>query len=202
MANKDQGVYLKPVVRSEMSQYVDGYGNSRDWKKYNKSLNVSKFESQPNPFMEMLTFRGLVKSEVPRDPKNSTGNASKRKKPGAKQYIRYLVTVRFHNLKFVDAETKQFSVKSKVAGREQWTRIPTIHNNKAMIKCQCRDFMMTWEKQLADNGGLWPNNRWTKYKKVSGSDRPPRNPKDKMGYCKHIQTFLQFLYDSGLIQNK
>jgi len=209
---KDKGVFLKPLVRSEMTNYQDGYGNSRDWKKYNKNLNVAKLQIQPNPFLGTLTFRALVKSEHPRDEKNSKGTMNKTYKKGALKHIQYLVTIRFQNMKFVDAETKQFNQKWNVGGREQWSRKAGISTTKAMLKCQCRDFLATWEWQLADGGGLWPNNRATKYTRKTKynpqlpphpvSNPPPRNPKDKMGYCKHIQTFLQYLYDEDLIQNK
>lgn len=213
-ANKS-GVYIKPIVRSELDGYVDGYGNKRDWRRYNKNLNVQKLQIQPNPFQRSLTFRALVTSEEPRDPNNSTGavrNVKRsdgsirkiRKKPVEKRYIQYLVTVRFHELEFKDKETVMYNQKWNVAGREVFSRTPTIAANPVMMKCQCRDFMFTWEKPLAEEGGLWPNNRWTKYQRLTpkGSGYPERNPKEKMGYCKHVATMLQYLYDSGLLRNR
>jgi hypothetical protein len=208
------GVYIKPLVRQELDGYVDGYGNKRDWRSYNKGLNVQKFQIQPNPFQRSITFRGLITSEEPRDPNNSTGAVRNikrgegfrkvRKRPAPKRFIQYLVTVRFHGLDFRDKESVQFNQKWEVAGRTSYTRVPTIAANPAMLKCQCRDFMFTWEKPLADEGGLWPNNVWTKYQRLTpkGTGYPERNPKEKMGYCKHIATMLQYLNDSGLLRNK
>lgn len=213
MAENKPGVYLKPLVRNEMDGYVDGYGNKREWRKYNKTLNVSKLQVQPNPFQESITFRAMIVSEEPRDPNNSTGAVKNhikktgavkkiRKKPAPKKFIKYLVTIRFHGLEFKDVESKQFNQKWEVAGRTMYSRTPSIRSNRAMIKCQCRDFMFTWEKPLADDGGLWPNNRWTKYTRLTPvTVTPPRNPNEKMGYCKHIATFLQYLNDSGMLSN-
>jgi hypothetical protein len=212
MAKKDLGVFIKPLVRNELNQYVDGWGNKRDRSKYNKNLNVTKLQIQPNPFMETITFRALVKSEHPRDPNNSTGSMNKTKKPAAKRYITYLVTVRCHGVKFVEQETSQFNQKWDVAGTEMFSRRPAISRNKVMMKCICRDWISTWEWEVAGNGGLWPNNRPTKYVRKNKFDpavpkhphfnAPPRNPLKKMGYCKHIETFLQYLYDEDFIQNR
>jgi hypothetical protein len=216
MADKKiPGVYIKPIVVRELSDYVDGYGNKRDWKAYNKNLNVQKLVIQPNPFQRSITFRGLVRSEFKRDPNNAIGvpkNIKKpsgeirkvRKTPAPERFIQYLVTVRFHDVEFKDVESKQFNQKWDVAGRTSFSRMPTIENNPVMMRCQCRDWSLTFEKPVAENGGLWPNNVWTKYQRLTpkGTGYPERNPKSKMGYCKHIATFLQYLYDSNLIRNR
>ena len=209
------GVMIKPIVRRELDQYRDGYRNSRNWRQYNRNLNVTKLTIQPNPFQRSITFRANITSEEPRDPNSSIGAVKNvkrrdgsirrvRKRPAPKRFIKYLVTVRFHEVDFRDSETKQFNQKWTVAGSEHWSRVIAIGRNSAMLKCQCRDFLFSFEKPLADNGGLWPNNRWTRYQRLTPlgpSGYPRRNPKEKMGYCKHIATFLQYLYDSGFLRN-
>jgi hypothetical protein len=209
------GVFLKPIVRQEMDGYVDGWGNKRDWRNYTTDLNVQKLTVQPNPFQQSITYRAMVTSEEPRDPNNSIGaiknvrrkDGSVRRakvKPKPKRFIQYLVTVRFHDLKFKDVESVTSNQKWEVAGRTVFSRTPTIAANKAMVKCQCRDFMLTWERPLALSGGLWPNNRWTRYERLTprGTGYPERNPKEKMGYCKHVATLLQHMYDKKMVKNK
>jgi hypothetical protein len=209
MAKKDQGVLLEPVVRKHMDQFFDGYGNGRNAKQYSKGLGISRFQAQPNPFMKTITYRALVKSEYPRDPNNATGSANRKKKPSAKRFITYLVTVRFHEVEFSDEQKDKFNQEYEVAGRTQYAVRPSIKKNKVMIRCQCRDFMMTWERPVALKGGLWPNNVWTKYKRKTNYNpmqdpspvlNPPyRNPDEKMGICKHLQNLLDYLVDNDII---
>jgi hypothetical protein len=228
-------VFIKPLVKSEMTQYRDGYGNNREWRKYNTHLNVSKVQLIPAPGNKTLTYRGLVKSEELRDPNNSIGlpkhkvtkkkvkkqvrdkktgkmktvvkevSSVKRgdKAPGSLRHVNYLVTVQFHEVAYQDAEDKNFNQKWKVEGKDKFSRTPTIEKHPAMMKCQCRDFQFTWEKALAENGGLWPNNKWTKYVRLTSlAEYPRRNPKEKMGYCKHVATLLSYMHESGLLRNK
>ena len=221
MAKKEtKGVFIKPVAREEMDSYVDGYGNARDWRAYRKkNLNTTKLQIQPDPKSESITFRALVKSEVPRDPSDAIGEIKNvfykrgkkagklkrkvRKKSKTPTFIQYLVSIQFFGLDFREQESAQYNQSWSVDGKEMFTRAPTISQNRAMIKCQCRDFMMVWEKPLADNGGLWPNNKWTKYNRLTPvTEYPPRNPKEKMGYCKHVQALLQFLYDADMLRNR
>lgn len=227
-------VYIKPLVKTEMTQYRDGYGNKREWRKYNTALNVSKVQLIPAPGNKTLTFRGVVKSEELRDPNNSIGipkhkitkkkvkkkvkmkngkyktvvkevSSIKRgdKAPGALRHVNYLVTVQFHEMEYASGEDKKFNQKWKVEGRDTFSKTPTIEKHPVMMKCQCRDFQFTWEKSLAENGGLWPNNRWTRYVRLTPlSEYPARNPKEKMGYCKHVATLLTYMHDSGLVKNR
>ncbi len=237
-----------------MTKYRDGYGNKREWRNYNDSLNVSKF--QLNPGDKVVTFRGLVKSEELRDPHNSIGavtnSLSKRKKKKgkktklkdnekmvktrvkvkqkngvikyvtkmvlvkrakdktrdedgnkiAKRHVNYLVTIQFHEMEFVEKGNRIYNQKWKVEGKDKFSRTPAISIHPAKIKCQCRDFMFTWEKALAEKNGLWPNNKWTSYIRLTSlAEYPRRNPMEKMGYCKHVETLLTYLNDSGLVRN-
>lgn len=218
MAEKRTGVLIKPLVRDELSRYKDGYGNTRDYKNYNDSLPVSKLKITPtlgtlNKPTSSITFRALVRSEEERNPNDAFGvtkNKINRKgkfirakiKKAKFKHVQYLVTIRFHEIRFVENESPIYKVPWKIGFTTYYAKTIAIQNNPVMMRCNCRDFSFTWEKPLADQGGLWPNNVWSKYVPVPGSDREPRNPDNRMGYCKHIQTFLVFLYDSELIRNK
>lgn len=259
------GVFLKPLVKHEMDNYRDGYGNKREWRNYNDTLNVTKFQLKPGD--KVVTFRGLVKSEEVRDPNNCIGavdnkiakkkrEAKKAKKAKqlaalkkgkkdpnirmvktrvkvkqkngvikyvtkliavkkakdktkdedgskiAKRHVNYLVTVQFLEMEYKQTPNRIYNQKWKVEGKDVYSRTPAISIHPAKIKCQCRDFMFTWEKSLAEQNGLWPNNKWTKYVRLTSLDEyPRRNPKEKMGYCKHVETLLTYLNDSGLIRN-
>jgi hypothetical protein len=207
-----------------MDNYVDGFGNKRNWKNYrNKDLPVSQTVTQVSPPQSTMTFRALVRSEEKRDPLNDIGAIKTSKKkikgtdftavshpkklgksglPPKLQFIQYLVTVRFHEVKFSEQGTQKFNTPFMVDGEQVFAKVPSIKENPVMIKCQCRDFQMVWEKPLADGNGLWPNNKWTRYERVTPpSGLPPRNPNEKMGYCKHIQNFLEYLYANEMIGN-
>jgi hypothetical protein len=251
-------VFLKPLVRNEMSSYISGHGHKREWRKYNKSLNVTKLQLLPKPADKTLTFRGLVKSEEKRDIHNSTGPvknsfSKKLKKKGkhgkhlfgkhdkmvrtrvkvkqkngiikykykmvavkrakdktrdengdkiAKQYVNYLVTLQFHEMEYEDKTNRVFNQPWMIEGKARFTRTPAISIHPAKLKCQCRDFMFVWEKALAEKDGLWPNNKWTKYIRLTSlAENPPRNPMEKMGYCKHVATMIEYLNQSKLLRN-
>lgn len=217
-------VFIRPLVRQEMDNYVDGFGNKRNWKNYrNKNLPVSQTVTQVAPAQNTMTFRALVESEVERDPLNDIGpiKTSRRKIKGTDfkslshpkrlnkdktkptlKHIQYLVTIRFHEVKFSEKGTIKYNTPFLVDGEQVFAKPPSIKENPCMLKCQCRDFQMVWEKALAEGDGLWPNNKWTRYERVvPPSGLPPRNPNEKMGYCKHIQNLLEYLYANEMIGN-
>ena len=212
MAVDKGGVFLKPLVRKEMNQYFDGYGNGRDRSKYNKNLDVSKLDITPETEDGTLTFRASIRSEYQRDEKRSKGNANiNHRSSKSLKFINYLVTVRFHKVTFSEEKTPEFDKTWEDTWDDTYSKAPSIAANPAMIRCQCRDFMMTWEKWLAEKGGLWPDNKWTKYRRKTKFNpmqkphpvyNPPyRNPDEKMGYCKHVETLLNHLYNEDMIKN-
>jgi hypothetical protein len=206
-------VFIKPLVHKELTQYVSGYGNKRDWKNYNTTLSVDRFSILPAPGMKAITFKATVKSEVPRDPKSDVGKVDnkvlksgkiikKRPKPAkTKKFINYEVVVQFFGMEYSEEETPKLPIKYKSGSRFVYTKTPSIKNNQCTLKCTCRDFMFVWEKPLADNNGLYPSsNAWTRYNRVT-DHIPPVNPNEKMGYCKHIATFLKFLNEKKALRN-
>lgn len=63
--------------------------------------------------------------------------------------------------------------------------------------CSGRDFRFRWEYALSLVKSLVGPFR--KYKKVSGSTRPPVNPDDIPGYCKHIRTVVNSLLQAKMV---
>lgn len=213
-------VFLKPIVQSEMTQYVHGDGAKRDWRNYNTKLAFSAVDVNPVIGSEVstITFSCLVTSEVPRDPNNSTGKVVNRKlrsgavkkirKPSApEKFIDYKVVIQFHAVEFAEDQTEITPRAWTYKGKPVYSSVPSINRNPCRIKCTCRDFMFVWEKPLADDDGLYPiKNSWNRYQRITPPPpvgRPKVNPNNKMGYCKHIATVLAALARNGeLIMNE
>jgi hypothetical protein len=221
----DYGVYIKPVVIKEMNAYRDSNGNTRDREMYNVPQligGVSKFQITPNigklnEGTGSILYRAYVESEFERDEKNSIGPIKQKKKrgrifnvrkpPEKKKFINYLVTAKFLEVNFSDdAMTLDTPQRFFGSGNNvYYAEMPTIKNNKVMLRCQCQDFIHTWSVALAKNNGLWPNSTaWTPYTRltpISMTRYPVKNPDDRMGYCKHVETLLASLIKNGSIGN-
>jgi len=63
----------------------------------------------------------------------------------------------------------------------------------------CPDFRFGWEKPLHDKKSLIGN--WRRYIRKT-KDRPERNPKNILGFCKHISALIRVLIGAGLVQGK
>ena len=72
------------------------------------------------------------------------------------------------------------------------------HGDGLFVK-NCPDFRHRFEKQLFDEKGLVGTFR--RYTPVPGSNRGPVNPKDLLGYCKHINSFLRAMDRSGFFED-
>ena len=149
----------------------------RTVKGYTK-LNVSKPTSKASVDLGWLTHTGLVASET-------TG-------------IKYKVSVNFNDMEFSKVKTKQFKEKS-ATGRKVlvWHRTPNANVNSVRLRCSCQDFQHRFMHPLAIFDALVGlpisytriTNKWPK-------GRPEVNVTDKIGFCKHVASFLQYLKDN------
>lgn len=150
-----------------------------------KPLIVRNIEVIIAPGIKTITFRGTVDSETDKGTK-------------------YLTSVQFHDVEF----SKEKMYDKLTGGKEQFTQgvingvtwyfqLPNLNTNRAVLKCQCPDFRFSFEKQLFDAKSLIGN--WRKYTRVQGSKRPPRNPNNVPGYCKHVFSLVNALLKSGRI---
>lgn len=169
---------LLKEIRSEMRKLP------RDPSKYPK-LRVSKLESTPAPGIKSITYKAVVSSEFPK------------KRKEEKVDIPYITFVRFFDVLFEETKSSKFSVPVKVGSKLLYHPIPTIAENRVQLKCSCADFRFVWEYPLFEQKALI--GRFRKYIRVPGSDRPPRNPSDLMGFCKHTWSLLNALNTGKLI---
>lgn len=145
--------------------------NPKDYPK----LKIKNIESKASPGIKSLMFKSIVLGETD-------------------DYVTY---IQFFKVDYSDTKDKDFLVPAKVEGRLKYYKKPGVSSNPVFLKCSCPDFRFKWEKSLYDNQGLLGNFR--RYTKVSGSTRPPANPDNLMGVCKHLWNFLGSLRDTGQI---
>lgn len=155
-------------------------------------LRVSKITKSASPSRDMLTFTALVSSE------NTKG-------------IKYKVTIEFHNLKFKDLKSAQFSEEVKTGrgrgAKKMYHRVPTVQRNPVKLKCQCKDFQHRFEFPLDKVDGLigapTPYTRKTDpWNRRGTGGRPSVNSTEKVGICKHINSVLEVLKDQGMIKER
>lgn len=83
------------------------------------------------------------------------------------------------------------------AGAEVYIEQPTV-NHDILLRCQCQDFYFMW--------ALWDKNQkaligpYKPYQRVPGSTRPPVNPTQTPGLCKHQLALIKKLMAEGLIK--
>jgi hypothetical protein len=126
--------------------------------------------------------------------------------PGAKSiYSQCLVNgkgdtyknyIQFFDVKFQEnAEQGLFSAK---VGRKDYYYPPvTANNNRCKFYCNCPDMQFTFSYQLWEKDSFI--GAYKRYKRVPGSTRPPRNPKNVPGFCKHTMSHLNQLKKMGFI---
>jgi hypothetical protein len=172
----DYGVYIEPVVFKEMKTYRDSNGNDRDREWYNVPLlisGVSNLQITPNigklgEGTGSILYRADVKSEFERDEKTSIGPIKQKKKkkkskpapPVVKKFVKYTVSVKFLEVNFSDdAMTLNNPQRFFGSGNSvNYAEMPTIKNNKVMLRCQCQDFIHTWGRvssQALEIPSMW-----------------------------------------------
>lgn len=98
---------------------------------------------------------------------------------------KYPMTVTFYDVEFADEQTRDYPL---AVTPERGTRfyMPQLEEdgNPVQVRCQCPDFRFTWaewdRKESALSGRNFP-----KYKRKTET-RPPRNPAETPGLCKHL----------------
>lgn len=108
----------------------------------------------------------------------------------------YLVLMVFQKIEFSE-ESKPNTVMVKVEDRVMYASIPTTRS-PVQLRCDCDDFRFTWEYALTKIKSMI--GQWRRYKRVPGSTRPPKNPNDVPGYCKHIYSFTRTLMSSNVLK--
>lgn len=154
-----------------------------------------------------LDFIGVIKSEFP-NRKKPKGSKSKDVGPS------YRVTIKFENVSFSEKKDKIHTEELDYKGGKLYYKKPTLSKNSAKIRCQCADFRHKFETQIAKAGSLaygiprpyirktpeWTMGNIKKWEDDPVNNKKPypyANPTDKLGYCKHIHSFLAYLIDDA-----
>ena len=111
--------------------------------------------------------------------------------------VLYKVTLVFKHIKAQDKKSAKYPLQYAYKdGKTYYIEKPTV-NHHIMTRCACPDFRHMW---------MWPNRppkalygKAIPYTRVPGSTRPPKNPDDIPGACKHIFEFLRKLIELNVI---
>lgn len=171
---------LLKVARDELKEFP------RDHRKYPKLKMAGDIDIIPSPGLKKVVYTGNVVSE-----EDSTEL--------------YRVSVEFFEVKFNDAQSKQYPISAKSSDGKStiFFKAPNIVYQPIKLKCQCLDFRFRWEKELFDKKGLIGN--WRRYKRKTPPPPvgyPYVNPLHLAGFCKHIQTFMVKLNTKSLIREE
>ena len=139
-------------------------------------LPIKNLDSVASPGTKSLLFKTTVVSEAGKD-----------------SYTTYM---HFFDLRFGEEKNQELSVPAKSNDRLVYHSKPSINNSPVQLYCGCQDFRFRFSKQLYDSKSLIGN--WQRYQRVTDT-HPPVNPENLCGYCKHIESFLVALKDSGQI---
>lgn len=108
--------------------------------------------------------------------------------------------IQFFDVKFepVEKETKTEGKAVLDVSGKKYAYGP-IQADKSRVKmyCKCQDMGFTFSYQLFENDSYI--GAFKRYKRVPGSTRPPRNPKNVPGFCKHIWSHLKQLEKNGVL---
>ena len=109
----------------------------------------------------------------------------------------YKATVVFKQVAAQSKKTKVFPLEFfRKDGTPFYIEKPSYEHH-IITRCQCLDFRHMW---------MWPDRphkallgKAIPYTRVAGSNRPPKNPKNIPGLCKHEIQVLRFMYKRNLL---
>jgi hypothetical protein len=162
-------VYLKDV-RDELKAF------GRNPNKYDK-YRVTQVQFRGSEITKSISYKAVVVG--------ATNN--------------YLVHIQFFKVDFLDEDPEKEGYKKiTVDGETRWYKTPSVRSNPVNIKCSDPDFRFRFEKELYDNNGLIGNwRRYTRKTPPPPVGRPYANPKHLMGYCKHVNSLIYHLKNTG-----
>jgi hypothetical protein len=169
-----------PQIISDMSPF-------RDPNKLNSEVPVYTGAIRETPFIgtKGMQYRAEMKSM----------GVGKKKLTDAP--LSYLVYVYFQGVDYKEERDAKHKFPVDVLGKLYWYSPIDINTSTVRVKCSDPDFRYRFEKELYDVGALIGN--WRRYKPVPNSGRPPANPQERLGFCKHIWSLLNLLKKQGKI---
>lgn len=179
-----------PVLLEKIQKELKNLRNTNDY----DILDVSKLAVQPMKGVKTVTYKANVKGGMPR---RTPGSSAKRKKK-----LDYQTMVQFLDVEFMESPTDE-TITATYNKQPYYFKIPDVREKFIKLKCSCQDFRFMWEKQLWDEKGLIGKFRsYTRKTLVPPGDpkgRPPVNPDEYMGYCKHMHSTLEKLREKKKI---
>lgn len=112
--------------------------------------------------------------------------------------------IQFFDVPFTKLEKDQEAAQQKgmLGGRSNKGAyvFPKLNANRNRVKlyCKCPDMGFTFSYQLWSRDSFI--GAYKKYIRVPGSTRPPRNPKNVPGFCKHTMAHLKELQKLGYLE--
>lgn len=146
------------------------------------TLKVKNLESTPFVKDERIIYKANIIGE------------KKPKKP-VQLYTAY---IEFQDVVFTETKDNDYSIKEINRGKKIYHKPITVDRRNIQLRCNCADFGFRFSKQLYDVEGLI--GMYRKYKRVPGSTRPPVNPNDYLGVCKHLHNFIEHLKIMGKVK--
>lgn len=139
-------------------------------------LRMKKLETLASPGIKAIMYKSVIEGET----------------------SDYLTYAQFFGLEYKDTKDNNFTEAETVAGKVKYHEKPSVSKNEVQLKCSCTDFRFCFEKELFDNSGLI--GAWRKYTPVKPpSGRPPKNPGNHVGLCKHVHNLIEILKRNGRV---
>lgn len=91
--------------------------------------------------------------------------------------------------------------RGKDMKKEVYYRIPSLSKDKIRVTCTCPDNLFRFSYPLSLKKALI--GKWHRYKRktpLPPKGRPSVNPKNRIGFCKHIYAFINTLKDKGMVK--
>lgn len=141
-----------------------------------KFVNINKIV--PSVGVKTLTFFG----EIPSFTRGEAG---------------YNQTIMFKNVEFSEEEPQVDKEQwYKLEDKDLWYKKPKLDKNDVAGRCGCADDRFMWQYARKQKKALYGN--LIKY--VKKTNRPPKNPDNIAGICKHLKNFTLALIQNGYIQ--
>lgn len=102
----------------------------------------------------------------------------------------YEPKIRFHEIDFQATKDALHPMEVFYNNKTYYAETPSLSTHPVSVSGTCSDFRFTFQKQLFDAGALI--GKWDTYQRKT-IDRPQRNPRNRLGICKHLGSFFHHL---------
>jgi hypothetical protein len=111
----------------------------------------------------------------------------------------YMIQLVFGLINTSDEEVKGYLPFTMDDGTVTYYEVPSLKDSPVRMRCSCSDFRFRFMYPNSLKKALFGKVR--RYTRVQNSNRPPVNPDNIPGYCKHIHNFTAALLTRGFVRN-